>query len=107
GERELDEASALQFDRMLEAAPVVDHHDLGARTAQGGAELLQQHRLARARLAADRDIVIAGSVFERRPPEGLAAAANEQEVRDHAAEIFPLHWRDMRRRRRKHGLEAL
>src|SRR5690606_35521239 len=40
GERELDEASALELDRVLEAAPVIDHHDLGARAAKGSAELL-------------------------------------------------------------------
>src|SRR3546814_3027690 len=54
---------------------------LGARAAERCAELLQQHRLARARLAADRDIVIAGSVFEWRPEEGLAAAADSSEER--------------------------
>src|SRR3546814_11929963 len=83
---------------MLETAPVVDHHDLGARAAERCAELLQQHRLARARLAADRDIVIAGSVFEWRPEEGLAAAADEQAVRDYAAALFDHHPRGQERR---------
>ena len=51
--------------------------------------------------------MVAGTVLEWRPPEGLAAAANEQEVRDYAAEIFALHRRDMCRCRREHGLETL
>jgi hypothetical protein len=58
---------------MLEAAPVVDDDDLRAGAAQRRAHLLKQHRFARARLAADRDIVVAGLVLERRPEEGLAA----------------------------------
>jgi hypothetical protein len=93
--RELDKPAALQLDRMLEAAPVVDDDDLRAGAAQRRAHLLKQHRLARARLAADRDIVVAGLVLERRPEEGLAAPPDEQQVRVDAAEILALHGRDI------------
>ena len=37
GERELDKAAALKFDRVLETPAVIDHHDLGASAAQRGA----------------------------------------------------------------------
>ena len=92
---------------MLERAAIIDHDDLGARTAQGRAKLLEQDRLARPRLAADGDVVVARPVLERRPPEGLAAAADKQKMRHGAAEIFALHRRDIGRRGRKHRAHAL
>ncbi|EHJ63032.1 hypothetical protein NSU_0107 [Novosphingobium pentaromativorans US6-1] len=92
---------------MLEAAPVVDDHDLSASAAQRRAHFLQQHRLPRAGFAADRDIVVASIVLEWRPEEGLAAPAHEQQVRMDAAEILALHGSDIGRCRREHGLEAL
>jgi len=80
---------------VLEAAAIVDHDNLGAGAAQRGAHLLEQHRLARSRLAADRDIVVAGLVLERGPEEGLAAPPDEQQVGVGAAEILALHGRDI------------
>ena len=50
----------------------------------------QQHRLARARLPANRDVVVARLVLEGRPEEGLAAPSEQQQVRDRAAEILAL-----------------
>src|SRR3546814_14570346 len=56
---------------MLEAAAVIDHDDLRAGADQRRGDFLQDHGLARAGLAEDRDIMVAGAVLEWRPEEGL------------------------------------
>ncbi len=92
---------------MLEAAAVVDHDHLRAGAAQGRAHLLEQHRFARSRLPADRDIVVARVVLERRPEEGLAAPPDEQQVRMGASKILTLHRCDIGGSGRQDGLEPL
>src|SRR3546814_11755964 len=56
--RELDEAPALKLDRVLERAAIVADHDFGTRTAPGRTQLLEQHRLARPGLAANRAVEV-------------------------------------------------
>src|SRR3546814_1870361 len=63
--RELDECATLQLAAMLEAAAVIDHDDLRAGADQRRGDFLQGHGLARAGLAEDRDIMVAGAVLER------------------------------------------
>src|SRR3546814_4902102 len=60
-----DVCSSDLLGRMLERSPVVDHDHPRPCTAKRRAQLLERDRLARPRLADDRDIVIAGGVFER------------------------------------------
>ena len=76
-----DEGAAERLGGVLEGAPVVDHHRLAAGADNAGDQLLHQHRLARAGLAGDRDVVVAGRVGEGRPAGGLAAAPNQQQRR--------------------------
>src|SRR3546814_5938419 len=77
----------LELGRMLERSPVVDHDHPRPCTAKRRAQLLERDRLARPRLADDRDIVIAGGVFERAPEEGLAAATDQHQMRHLSAQI--------------------
>ena len=107
---ELDEGAALQLGRVLERATVVDNDDLRAGTNHRGAQLLQSDGLARARLAAHRDIVIAGGVLERRPEERLSTAANQHKVRLEAAQILALQRHEARcggGQHRPHALHVL
>ena len=76
-----DERAFQGLGRVLERPPVVDHHGLAAGADQAGDQLLHQHRLARARLAGDRDVVVAGLVGEGRPARRLAAPADEEQGR--------------------------
>src|SRR3546814_4262944 len=82
---------------MLERSPVVDHDHPRPCTAKRRAQLLERDRLARPRLADDRDIVIAGGVFERAPEEGLAAATTQ--MRHLSAQILALDRREVGGRR--------
>jgi hypothetical protein len=107
GELEFDKRPAEGLGHMFERAAVIDHDDLGPCPRHRRADILQEHRLARTRLAEDRDIVVAGRVLERRPEEGLAAPADEQHVRDKPAHMLALKRRDRRGGGRQHGLEAL
>src|SRR3546814_7135797 len=63
--RELDERPALELRRMLKRAPVIDHDNTRAGTAQRRAELLQSYRFARPGFAEHRDIMVARRIFER------------------------------------------
>ena len=72
-------APSRRLGRVLERPPVVDHHGLAAGADQPGHQLLHQHRLARARLAGDGDVVVAGLVGEGRPAGRLAAAADQEQ----------------------------
>jgi hypothetical protein len=107
GELELDEGTAEGLDHVFERAAVVDHDDLGPCPRHRGADVLQEHRLARTRLAEHRDVVVARRVLERRPEERLPAPADEQDVRDMPAGVLALKRRDRGGGRRQHGLEAL
>src|SRR3546814_12582151 len=82
-----DVCSSDLLGRMLERSPVVDHDHPRPCTAKRRAQLLERDRLARPRLADDRDIVIAGGVFERAPEEGLAAATDQHQMRHLSAQI--------------------
>src|SRR3546814_21013442 len=68
-------------------------------SAKRRAQLLERDRLARPRLADDRDIVIAGGVFERAPEEGLAAATDQHQMRHLSAQILALDRREVGARR--------
>ena len=107
GQLELDKGPAEGFGHMFERAAVIDDDDLGPCPRHRRANVLQEDRLARTRLAEDRDIVIAGRVLERRPEEGLAAPPDEQHMRDVPAHMLALKRRDRGGGGRQHGLEAL
>ena len=76
-----DERAFKRLGRVLEGAPVVDHHRLAAGADEPGHQLLHQHRLARARLPRDRHVVVAGLVGEGRPAGRLAAPPYEEQGR--------------------------
>ena len=76
-----DEGAAERFRRVLEGAPVVDHHGLAAGADQPGHQLLHQNRLAGAGLAGDRDVVVAGLVGEGRPAGRLPSSPDQQQRR--------------------------
>ena len=76
-----DEGAAERLGRVLEGTPVVDHHRLAAGADQPRDQLLHQHRLARAGLAGDGDVVVAGLVGEGRPAGRLTPAPDQEEGR--------------------------
>src|SRR3546814_20638546 len=90
---------------MLEAAAVIDHDDLRAGADQRRGDFLQGHGLARAGLAEDRDIMVAGAVLEWRPEEGLTAATSEQQMGERTAIIFAMQRRTIGTRRGQPRLE--
>ena len=74
-----NEGAAERLRSVLERPPVVDDHRLAAGADQPRDELLHEHRLARAGLAGDGDVVIAGVVGEGRPAGRLAPAADQEQ----------------------------
>ena len=76
-----DEGAVERFRRVLERAPVIDHHGLAAGADQPGHQLLHQNRLAGAGLAGDGDVVIAGLVRKRRPAGGLPSSPDQEQSR--------------------------
>ena len=103
----LDEIAAEHLAHVFERTSVVDDDDASADAGEGRAQLLQRDRLARARLAEHRDVVVARLVLERRPEERLTAAADEHQMRHVAAQELALQRSDVRRRRGKHRAKAL
>ena len=104
-----DERAFQRFGGVLERAPVVDHHGLAAGADQPGHQLLHQHRLARAGLAGDGDVVVAGLVGEGRPAGRLAPAADQEEGRGIVgvgglAPPLAVQRREVDRARRQQGL---
>src|SRR3546814_13580840 len=93
--RELDEAPALKLDRVLERAAIVDDHDFGTRTAQGRTQLLEQHRLARPGLAANRDFVVVSPVLAPPPTGTLPHPADPQEEGNQASQGLALQRPDI------------
>ena len=104
-----DEGAAERFRRVLERAPVVDHHGLAAGADDAGHQLLHQHRLARAGLAGDGDVVVAGGVGEGRPAGRLAAPSDQEQGgrgvgRRRLAAPLAVHRREVDRGGRQQGL---
>jgi hypothetical protein len=87
---ELGEGAAQGLRHMLEGAAIIDDDGLGVDPGKARGQVLKQHRLARAGLARDRDIVVAGIVLEGRPELGLTAPPDEEQVRDRPAIVFAL-----------------
>ena len=104
---ELDEAAAEVAARLLVGAADVDDPDARAGAEIGGGDLVQQQRLARARRAGDRHVVVARRVVVDVDLHDLAAPAAEQQHR--RARALPLgdERRQMHRVRRGLGGDAL
>ena len=104
---ELDEAAAEVAARLLVGAADVDDPDARAGAEVGGGDLVQQQRLARARGAGDRHVVVARRVVVDVDLHDLAAPPAEQKHR--RARALPLgdERRQMHRVRRGLGRDAL
>jgi len=104
---ELDEAAAEVAARLLVGAADVDDPDARAGAEVGGGDLVQEQRLARARRAGDRHVVVARRVVVHVDLHDLAAPPAEQKHR--RARALPLgnERRQMHRVRRGLGGDAL
>ena len=85
---ELDEAAAEVAAGLLVGAADVDDPDPGAGAQIGGGDLVQQQRLAGARGAGNRDVVVAGGIVIDVELHDLAAATAEQQYRRSGALPF-------------------